>query len=93
MPGITPSGYAFLRGMICGLHAGNFDIAHIFIDNLLKIVGDDVDLMRPLLLQWCEVFGAKHGISFTVSLYGGYCAAARRRCRNSAERAARFISS
>ena len=64
----TESGYAFLRGMICGLHAGNFDIAHIFIDNLLKIVGDDVDLDETAaFLQWCEDFGAKHGISFTVS--------------------------
>ena len=64
----TESGYAFLRGMICGLHAGNFDIAHIFIDTLLKIVGDDVDLDETAaFLQWCEDFGAQHGISFTVS--------------------------
>ena len=30
-------GYPFLRGFISGLHAGNFDITHIFIDNLYKL--------------------------------------------------------
>ena len=30
-------GYPFLRGFISGLHAGNFDITHIFMDNLYKL--------------------------------------------------------
>ena len=25
--------YEFLRGLICGVHAGNYDITHFFIDN------------------------------------------------------------
>ena len=26
-----------LRGFLCGLYAGNYDISHIFIDNLCKV--------------------------------------------------------
>ena len=30
--------YTFLKGFISGLHAGNFDISHIFIDSFYKLV-------------------------------------------------------
>lgn len=61
------SGYSFLRGMICGLHAGNLDIAHIFIDNLLKIAGNENLEETAQFLQWCDTFGTQRGIDFTVS--------------------------
>ena len=32
--------YEFLKGLICGIHAGNYDIEHFFIDNFYKLVGD-----------------------------------------------------
>ena len=32
------SSFEVLRGFICGLYAGNYDITHIFIDSLCKIV-------------------------------------------------------
>ena len=32
--------YEFLRGLICGVHAGNYDIIHFFIDNFYKLVND-----------------------------------------------------
>ena len=32
--------YEFLKGLICGIHAGNYDITHFFIDNFYKMVGD-----------------------------------------------------
>ena len=28
-----------LRGFLCGLYAGNYDISHVFVDNLCKIAG------------------------------------------------------
>lgn len=31
------SNYEALRGFLFGLYAGNYDISHIFIDNLFKI--------------------------------------------------------
>ena len=30
-----------LKGFLSGLHAGNFDITHVFIDNLYKTIGTD----------------------------------------------------
>ena len=30
-----------LKGMLSGLHAGNFDITCVFIDNLYKTIGSD----------------------------------------------------
>ena len=32
--------YEFLKGLICGIHAGNYDITHFYIDNFYKLVGD-----------------------------------------------------
>ena len=32
--------YEFLKGLICGIHAGNYDITHFFIDNFYKLVND-----------------------------------------------------
>ena len=32
-----------LRGFICGLYAGNYDISHIFIDDLYKVAGNRDD--------------------------------------------------
>ena len=30
-----------LKGFISGLHAGNFDITNVYIDNLYKTIGND----------------------------------------------------
>ena len=32
-----------LKGFISGLFAGNYDITNVYVDSLLKIVGDDLD--------------------------------------------------
>ena len=45
--------YEGLRGFVSGLYAGNYDISHIFIDNLFKIVGGGrlPGLAQPLQQQ------------------------------------------
>ncbi len=48
-------GYPFLRGFISGLHAGNFDITHIFIDNLYKLSQDSDPKETENFLDWCSV--------------------------------------
>ena len=35
--------YDSFRGFISGLYAGNYDISHVFIDSLCRIIGRDVD--------------------------------------------------
>lgn len=59
--------YEAMRGFISGLYAGNYDISHIFIDNLLKIVGGKCDHDAEQFLDWLERFSNQHGVRFTVS--------------------------
>ena len=60
--------YEALRGFICGLYAGNYDITHIFIDGLCKIVPGDCDHQTETFLDWLESFSEKNGIKFTVTI-------------------------
>ena len=59
--------YEAMRGFISGLYAGNYDISHVFIDNLFKIVGGKSDHEAEMFLDWLEKFSATHGVRFTVS--------------------------
>lgn len=57
----------FFKGFICGLHAANYDISHVFIANILKICEDvDMDTVATLLDE-LDAFGKKEGINFTVT--------------------------
>lgn len=60
--------YSALRGFISGLYAGNYDITHIFIDSVTKIVGGDCNLDTENFLDWLNAFSDKHGIKFTVTI-------------------------
>ena len=60
--------YEMFRGFISGLCAGNYDISHVFIDNLCKTVGREVDKDTELFLDWLDVFGEKNNIKFTVPI-------------------------
>ncbi len=59
--------YDQLIGFISGLHAGNFDITHIFIDSLYKLFGKDPEL-AVAFCQWCEDFGGRNQLKFTISI-------------------------
>ena len=62
-------GYEFLKGFISGLYAGNYDITHIFIDSLTKIVSADVtDHAVEEFLDWLNSFSEKNNIKFTVTI-------------------------
>jgi len=58
--------YEYLKGFISGLHSGNYDITHIFIDSVLKMIGKSYDEQADDFFDWIEAFGAKHGIRFTL---------------------------
>ena len=48
--------YEFLKGIICGVHAGNYDITHFFIDNFYKLVNDRSAEALESFLAWLEKF-------------------------------------
>ena len=60
--------YTFLKGFISGLHAGNFDISHIFIDGLYKLSGSKDPEETAAFLAWCEAFGKANKLEFTISI-------------------------
>ena len=61
--------YDFLKGFVSGLYAGNYDITHIFIDSLTKIVPSEAtDLAVEDFLDWLNGFGEDNNIKFTVTI-------------------------
>ena len=62
--------YVFLKGFISGLHAGNFDITHIFIDNLYKVSHCDDPAQTETFLNWCDQFAQANGVRFTITIPG-----------------------
>lgn len=60
--------YEFLRGLICGIHAGNYDIEHFFIDNFYKLVGDRSNEALESFLDWLEKFSVAEKIDFVISI-------------------------
>lgn len=60
--------YELLRGFVSGLYAGNYDISHVFIDNLCKIVGGEVSKDTEDFLNWMDAFGEANNIKFTVTI-------------------------
>ena len=59
---------AFLKGFISGMHAGNFDISHVFIDSFYKLVDNAGVPEIENFVLWCESFGKANDISFTIAV-------------------------
>ena len=60
--------YEFLKGLICGIHAGNYDITHFFIDNFYKMVGDKSSESLCKFIAWLDAFAAAENIDFVISI-------------------------
>ena len=54
-----------LKGFISGLHAGNFDITHVFIDNLYKTIGNAAG---EEFVAWCAKFAAENNMEITMTI-------------------------
>ena len=54
-----------LKGFLSGLHAGNFDITHVFIDNLYKTIGNAAG---EEFIVWCAKFAADNNMEITISI-------------------------
>lgn len=60
--------YESLLGFLCGIHAGNYDITHVFIDGLYKIAGIKEVAKAEAFLNDLDTFSTAHSVNFTVSL-------------------------
>ena len=57
-----------LRGFVSGLYAGNYDISHVYVDNLCKTTHNaDVNEVEKFL-NWLERFSDKNMVKFTVTI-------------------------
>ena len=56
-----------LKGFLSGLHAGNFDITHVYIDNLYKTIGVDRAAGEEFIL-WCAEFAKVNNMEITVTV-------------------------
>ena len=56
-----------LKGLLSGLHAGNFDITNVFIDNLYKTIGNDRAAGEEFIL-WCAKFAETNFMEITVTV-------------------------
>ena len=56
-----------LKGFLSGLHAGNFDITHVYIDNLYKTIGADRAAGEAFIL-WCAEFAKTNNMEITVTV-------------------------
>ena len=60
--------YEFLKGFISGIHAGNYDITHFFIDNFYKLVNDREEASVVEFVGWLAEYAARENIEFVVSM-------------------------
>ena len=60
--------YEFLKGFISGIHAGNYDITHFFIDNFYKLVNDREEASVVEFVRGLADYAARENIEFVVSM-------------------------
>ena len=56
-----------LKGFLSGLHAGNFDITNVYIDNLYKTIGSD-RANGEAFVAWCAEFAAANNMNITITI-------------------------
>ena len=56
-----------LKGFLSGLHAGNFDITNVYIDNLYKTIGTD-RANGEAFIAWCAGFAAANNMNITITV-------------------------
>ena len=56
-----------LKGFLSGLHAGNFDITNVYIDNLYKTIGSD-RANGEAFVAWCAQFAEVNNMNITITI-------------------------
>ena len=56
-----------LKGLLSGLHAGNFDITNVYIDNLYKTIGTDRAVGEEFI-AWCAKFADANNMNITITV-------------------------
>ena len=60
-----------LKGFLSGLHAGNFDITHVFVDNLYRTINKPLEAGPEVVdefLAWAARFAEVNSMNLTFSI-------------------------
>ena len=60
--------YDFFKGFISGIHAGNYDITHFFIDNFNKLVNNREEANVVAFILWLADYAEREKIEFVISM-------------------------
>ena len=60
--------YDLFKGFLCGIHSGNYDITHFFIDNFYKIVNDNADDKLAAFVTWLDEYCTAEGLEVVISI-------------------------
>ena len=74
--GIT--NFEILKGFISGLRAGNYDITHIFVDSVLRLVKSDLTPEAEDFFDWCDAFAKRENMRLTMMVSADRAAATER---------------
>jgi energy-coupling factor transporter ATP-binding protein EcfA2 len=61
------AGYDAFYGFLAGIAASDYDVKDIFIDGILKIVGDDFDKIGTLMDKINTLFADDASVTMTIS--------------------------
>jgi len=61
--------FVFFKGFVSGLYASNYDLTHVFIDSLCKIVPSEPDSAEvEEFLAWLDKFSEQNNVKFTITI-------------------------
>lgn len=60
--------YELFKGFICGLHSGNYDITHFYVDNFFKIVKENNEDQFIRFVTWLDSFSAGENLDVVITV-------------------------
>lgn len=61
--------FTFFKGFISGMYASNYDLTHVFIDSLCKIIPSEPDSPEvEEFLSWLDRFSDANQVKFTITI-------------------------
>lgn len=55
------------KGFVSGIHAGNYDITHVFVEHFFDLLGYKSAEAVEELMAWLDTFSTKENVKFTIS--------------------------
>ena len=61
--------FTFFKGFISGMYGSNYDLTHVFVDSLCKIIPSEPDSAEvEEFLAWLDRFSEQNQVKFTITI-------------------------